>query len=435
MNTLFRARAPRLSPHLASLSILLAAAWLGPAGTPSRGQQAAAQTTTRVGNFLFSFDRITTPGGSIRLEGNARVYTPDPNTSPQIDISAPLVTADSYAARRVRGSGGVSFKYSGVRAAAKAGDPPIPVNIQASAREVLLDTIPANGRRTLTLTGNLDGFYEIGKDRTVLKGQKAVISFGKEPNDVLATFEGGSEGFELLLPDQRFGSQISLGTVSLRAQRVAYDQAKNTARLEGGARLSSNGPTSLQISGADFDANFVSDKEGGARRLSSLSSRGRISLSFALAPENVGTAIGKTEDASYPFTAKRAVLSLVPQKSPNPSPAEPSAPSAQTSQSTQADGELKKPDSKLVPVRVDIAADSAVVNIDAKAKTQTLTLQGNVQGSYVLRKVLSASRPVSKPADPKPGASTKPEADDGPVTLDLDIQGGQIEFPAFNLEL
>ena len=432
MNKPFRARAPRLSPHLASLSILLAAAWLGPAGTPSRGQQAALQNTTRVGNFVFRFDRITTPGGSIRLEGNARVYTPDASTSPQIDISAPLITADSYAARRVRGSGGVSFKYSGVRAGEKAGDPPIPVNIQASAREVLLDTIPADGRRTLTLTGDLDGFYEIGKDRTVLKGQKAVISFGREPNDVLATFEGGSEGFELLLPDQRFGSQISLGTVSLRAQRAVFNQAKNTARLEGGARLSSNGPTSLQISGADFNANFVSDKEGGARRLSSLSSRGRISLSFALAPENVGASVSKTEDASYPFTAKRAVLSLVPQKSPNPSQAEPAASGAPNA---QVDGEPKKPDSKLVPVRVDIAADSAIVNIDPKAKTQTLTLQGNVRGSYVLREVLSASRPASNPADSKPDAGTKPEADDGPVTLDLDIQGGQIEFPAFNLEL
>lgn len=427
MNKLFRARAPRLSRRQASLAILLAVCCFGPSSAPSRGQQAASQNTMRVGNFLFSFGRFTTPGGSIRLEGNARVYTPNPSTRPQFDISAPLVTADSYAMRRVRGSGGVSFKYSTTRPAEKPGAPSVPVNIEASAREVLFDSIPVNGRRTLTLTGDLDGFYQVGANRTDLRGQKAVISFGKRPDDVLATLEGGAEGFELLLPDQKFGSQISLGQVSLRARRVVLNEADNIARLEGGARLSSDGPTTLQISGADFDANFVSEKVGDStvRRLSRLSSRGRVSLSFALAPENVGTPTGRADDPPYPFTVSRAVLSLVPQTRATPSQTAPNAPNAQ---GASADGGAKK-----VVVRVDIAADSAVVNIEPK--TQTLTLQGNVKGSYVLREVLSESRPAPKPVAPGAGASTETEEDKVPLTLDLDIQGGEIEFPAFNLEL
>lgn len=447
MNIFFRASSLRFR----SLCLALAMALVSVA--PLRAQQQSG----KAGNFVFSADHITTPGGSLRIEGNARLYTLEPSTLPQLDISAPLVTADSYVSiRRVRASGGVSFKYSAVRPAATAGEADVPISIQASGQEVLLDSQPdAKNRRTLTLTGSVDGFYQVGKDRTALRGQSAVISFGQKSNDVVATLDGGTQPLELQLPNQSLGPQVSLGKVTLRAQHAVINQATGIYHLEGGARLSSEGPATLQVSAGAFDATFITEKvkERDVRRLSRLASLGRISFLLALPPESVGTPVSGAKDSTYPFSASSAVLSLVPRTQPSPQPSPQPASSAagkaaqpDTSGTTDAAGQSKKPDSSLVPVRVDVAADSAVIEIEPRpntqALTQALTLSGNVSGSYVLREVLSASRPArpdspaqGQPSEGKPGTADGTAEEKVPLTLDLDLRGVRIELPAFNLGL
>ncbi len=443
MNIFFRASMPRFSLLLAPF--LLSA-------LPAHAQQSTGQA----GPYQFKADRITTPGGiangSWKLEGNVRLYTPDPKASPQLDLAAALITAESRL-RRIRGQGGVSLKYSGVRPSVTPNDPGVPVNVQAGAQEVLLDSDTQDGRRTITLLGNLSGFYQIGVDRTELKGQKAVISFGARPNDVKATFEGGAQGFDLTLPPQDLGSQLPLGRLTLHGGgRALLDQAANTARLEGGASLSSEGPGKLSISGGAFDASFVTktarvqDKDVTTRSLSRLSSSGgRVSISLILPPKDIGAPAQGTQDATYPLSASSAVLRLVPQATPAPTTAtvsKPAVPQSQAQGKAPADAAIttKKQDTTQVPVRIEFSADSIVIEPQTQPLTPgakpesrlTLTLKGNVRGSYVLREVLASSRPTdtTSASNPTPPANQNAaNPDKQPLSLDMDIEGAQIELP------
>ncbi len=391
----------------------LALSWTLFAGAPIEAQRA----TGTLGGFQVEFDSGSySVSRGARVEGHVRLFSPQPDAVPFLDLTAGLVTADSVRPPlQARAQNGVSLVYRTVQAGPH--DTLSKINVQARAQNATLEVAPkgSQARSTLKLSGNVDGFYEVDGARSSLKGSSATLSFGKSKGDVEISVEGGAEGTELKLPAQTFGPQISLGVVTLNAGRI--DRKGNSITVEGGARgarLKSDGPAVLQVSAPAFDALLSQGGDapgsGSSRQLSRISSRGRASISLELPPEDAGKLFNQ------------------------PSPAQPKAPAA------AAEG-AKKADTSTVPVRFQVSADSAVI----EPSTQILTLEGNVQGTYVLREVAqgqAAGEPTSYPFSGSrailrlmPATDAAGGQRSGRLDFNLDVTGKpvSIELPAFNL--
>lgn len=398
MNIFFRAYA-----HAYALRLLLLAAsapvWIAPA----RAQQAAST----LGDYRVQADLLSITRDRGKLSGNVRLFSPRPDTEPFLDVSAGLITADSIRPLKARAENGVSLVYRTVQA--KAGKASSRISIEAKAQNATLDfpARGASGRRVLRLLGGVDGFYEIDGARSSLRGANATVSLGEAPGDVQIAVEGGAGGIELALPAQSFG-QVSLGALTLKASRV--EQKDGVVSLEGGANgasLKSEGPAVFQVSAPAFNA--VLGQGANGRGLSRLASRGRASISFELPPE----------DARKLFNGPDGAGAAVPDQ-------------AQASSSS-------------IPVRLQVSADNALVEPDAQTQRLTLTLTGNVLGSYDLREVSSAGQALAEPVSyPFSGAKAIIKlipAGEGQARpdFDLEITGSpgkqlQLDLPAFNLK-
>jgi lipopolysaccharide export system protein LptA len=222
---------------------------------------------------------IGRPNG-VRLEGNAYI------NRPELNVNADVIALD-YNDRQitqVRARGKVNFKLD---LPARTGG--APAHVEATCNEATLD--PAT--RTLVLTGDVDGFYQVrGSGRNTLRGEKATLHYPLDAK-MQAEIEGGTGGVRLIVPGSAVGGDTaSIGTVVLTASRAVINEADGTARLIGSARaVSSDGPNKFDMSAPEF---ILSRDEAGAFNM--LKTTGRTKLQFDLPPEtpNANTPAAKT---------------------------------------------------------------------------------------------------------------------------------------------
>ena len=401
MNIFFRVLMRRLllaSLALGSLSGL----------SPARAQQAAST----LGDFRVQADLLSITRQKGRLSGGVRVFSPRADADPFLDLRAGVVAAEPIRPFKARAENGVSLVYRTTQE--RAGRAPSKISIQAQSQSATLDLPPrgSNARRVLRLLGGVEGFYEIDGARSSLSGANATISLGEAPGDVQVSLDGGPQGIELKLPAQSVG-QVSLGALTLRAARV--EQKDGVVSLEGGAggaSLKSDGPALFEVSAPAFNA--VLGTDSGGRRIKRLASRGRASILFELPPQ----------EARQLFSGPDAAATGTPETG-----------SPESSSS--------------VLVRLQVSADNALVEPDAQTQRLTLTLSGNVLGSYDLREVSAAGLPLAEAVSypfsggkvvvklipAAPGAPGKAGAD-----FDLEIAGSpgkqlQIDVPLRDLGL
>ncbi len=232
--------------------------------------------------------QVLRPNG-VRLEGNAFI------NRPELNVNADVIALD-YNERQitqVRARGKVNFKLD---LPARAGG--APARVEATCNEAALD--PAT--RTLVLTGDVDGFYQVrGSGRNTLRGEKATLRYPLN-GQMQAEIEGGTSGVRLVVPGSAVGGDTaSIGRVVLTASRAVINEADGTARLIGTARaVSSDGPNKFDMSAPEFT---LSRDEAGAFNM--LKTTGRTRLQFDVPPETpaANTPAARTTNAPNNNTA------------------------------------------------------------------------------------------------------------------------------------
>lgn len=339
------------------------------------------------------------PNG-LRLEGAGGL--PARVRSQQIDLSAQVIALDyaNQAITQMRAKSGVRLLLNlpAQNATSEA------VRLQAQSDDMVLNAVPQQGRRSLVLNGNVNGFYEVGGARSTLRGNQVTISFGAQPSrDLRAEIEGGKEGVRLEVAGQSFGGEAGqVGNIVLTAQRALIDQTQGQARLIGKARaVSSGGANTFDVAAAEFVAKLGG---GAARSLDSLQTVGRAQIKISM---------------PQPRTPAKAA---------------------------PADGS-----SSLRPTYIEVAADNATV----AGASQTLTLDGNLQGFYRIADAsgaASASNTLSGTAPdgdnsksmagdyPFSGSravirmvSEKEATTENPAGPNLDISGVSMQLPGLDL--
>ena len=248
------------------LCALLCGAWHRTAHAQSKTQQ--------VGGFTVVYDNLIIRPDGVRLEGGPG--RPARLESPQINFSAPAVAFDfkDKQVTQVRAINGVNFKLD------LAGADPI--QIESKSQTATFDAVPVNGRRTLRLTGAVDGFYAIKGARNTLSGERATITFGEgSARDILVQVAGGTGRVQLQLASALFGSTAALGDVTLSAADAEIDEKNGTATFKGDASIVSIGKTSanpqnFKVEAPAFVANFAA--ENGRQVLRNIQTQGRASI-------------------------------------------------------------------------------------------------------------------------------------------------------------
>lgn len=247
-------------------ALLCGALWQNTAHAQSKTQQ--------VGGFTIVYDKLIIRPDGVRLEGGPG--RPARLESPQINFSAPAVAFDfkDKQVTQVRAINGVNFKLD------LAGADPI--QIESKSQTATFDAVPVNGRRTLRLTGDVDGFYEIKGARNTLSGERATITFGEgSARDILVQVAGGTGSVQLKIASALFGSTAALGDVTLRADNAEIDEKNGTATFQGNASVvsigkASDNPQNFNIKAPAFVANFVA--ENGRQVLQNIQTQGRASI-------------------------------------------------------------------------------------------------------------------------------------------------------------
>ncbi|MDF2439868.1 MAG: hypothetical protein JWN98_852 [Abditibacteriota bacterium] len=370
---------------------------------PAQAQNAAPAANRAASGAAGGFEILNKPRLIVRSNGarlEAAGGLPARVRSSQIDLTAQVIALDyaNNTISQMRAKSGVKLLLNlpGQGAGAEA------VRLEVQADDTVLDAVARQGRRSLVLTGNVKGFYEVGGVRNTLQGNKVIISFGTQPSrDLRADIEGGSGGVRLEVAGQNFGGETGqLGNIVLTAQRASVDQMQGQARLIGTARaVSSGGANSFDVTASEFLVKFGG---GATRSLDSLQTVGRAQIKISMPPQP-GT------------TAK-------------PAPAEDA--------------------NSLRPTYVEIAADNATV----AGASQTLTLNGNVQGFYRIAAptdTIATSGGTAAAAGSSKGmagdyrfsgsravlrmVAEKEATPENPIGLNLDISSVSMELPGLDL--
>jgi hypothetical protein len=349
---------------------------------PAARAQAQAQPQTVGGFRLEGEARVTARAGGVRIEGangkSVRIF------SPQLDVAAPIIAVDIAGSTitQVRAQNGVVFKANVDR---RVGGKASKLLIEARAGSATLD-VPRDARRTLKLTGGVDGFYEVDGGRSSLKGTSATLSFGSGSNDLQVEVEGGPAGVTLSLASQMFGAKTPLGDVSLSGARAVVNQVAGIARFSGASRIRSNGMVNgraegikLDVSAAGFEAKMST--VGGRQNIASVQTQGRATVVLDLPPAPAGQAAGASSR----------------------------------------------------PVRLEVSADTATV----EPGEQKMLLSGNVRGNYVLRNALGRDDKFEFSGDSALVRVLESAAADAPLNFELDVVGKPvgIDLPAFDFSL
>lgn len=339
---------------------------------------ARAQKSSTGDLLIHGHLRVNANGGSV--VGNAG----DPATirSPQLDVTAPRIDFDSssspFRLKQVRAKDGVKFRLNLTNATGK-------IRVETQSDSVTFDNVPRNGRRTLTLAGNVKGFYETGEARTDLNGGKATITYSAvAARDVHVELEGGAQGvrFKGSGSALAFSTNGALTEIDITAGRAVFDQKSGNTRFIGNARAVSNdGPGKFEVTSSEFA--LVLGANGGANAIDGLKTVGRTKIVVDLPPAPAGA------NAAAPSTAR--------------------------------------------PTHLEIAADNALISL----ATATLTLSENVTGFY--RVPQKGGAPVDYDFSGKRAVARivadKDATEENPAGLNLDISGApvSIEIPNFSL--
>lgn len=327
--------------------VLSGALFLGGLGAVAQAQTPA----TAPSGLQYSAPRQLYTQTGLRLEGNAehpaRLWNPG-----QLDVKAAAIVFDvdfkAKLLKKVQATKNVSFDLNLPPKGTVAG-----AHINATCDIATLDPATKDGKRQLTLTGNVDGYYEVGGARNTLEGTKAVITFGTggvRAFDV--AIEGGANGVRLEVPAQMFASSPggfnSFDTLVITGERATIDQAGGTARILGKARAEgkpkAGSPTGTFLATA---TNFVVTRDASGQ-MNTLQTEGRTKMKVDLPPPPATTA---------PAVPAPAAATTAPATAPTPS---------------------KSPGT---PTSMEAEADKATVTFsDSK-----LVFEGNVQGQYTLR--------------------------------------------------
>ncbi|MDQ3812848.1 MAG: hypothetical protein M3347_02725 [Armatimonadota bacterium] len=250
--------------------------------------------------------------------------------------------------QRVTAQGNVNFKLN--LPSKTKGNPPS--RIEARSNSGTLEPT----KRTLVLTGDVDGWYQMGESgRNTLSGKQVTLTFGQE---ITAKIEGGAEGVEVVLPAQSVDarSQSSIGSIKITALNAFVDQSKGTARFEGNARaVSTDGAIKFDVAAKDFIA--TRDPKTGS--LNNLNTVGRTATKIDLPPQS------KEEPTKSPNTA------------PKTNPAAPGGAKA-AAKNDKANKFLNQPLGR--PTHLEIYAD--VVTVSRPNNLIKVEFKGNVTGSY-----------------------------------------------------
>jgi len=163
-----------------------------------------------------------------------------------------------------------------------------PTHIEAIADKTTLQPVA----RTLVLSGNVDGFYQL-KDgvKTSLRGETVNVKY--ENKNLVVNVEGSANGVRLEVPAEALSQPGALGTVVFTAKRASLDQNGGVARLSGSARaVSTDGPNKFDVAADEF----VLTRSSTDGTIDKLVTVGRTSLKMDLPPEPpaASTAPGST---------------------------------------------------------------------------------------------------------------------------------------------
>lgn len=265
------------------------------------------------GGVQWSGDKISIRESGVRLDGNAVIKAP-----PQLEVRADAIAFDAAQGQitEVRAIGRVNLKVS---LTPKGGG-------KATRIETVSDGATLKPQtRELTLTGNVDGFFQPeGQARTTLAGTKVVMNY------VGAELNGMMYGpIKLVIPGEAMqgssASPTAIGAVTITAREGRIDGRAGVVRFVGDARAVSDGPNQFQVSASEF---VLTRNQADTIETLTTTGRTRVIVNLPPEPAAAGTA---------PGTVGR-------------------------------------------PTRVEAEADSAVVN----RATNTLNFDGNVIGYYLL---------------------------------------------------
>jgi lipopolysaccharide export system protein LptA len=350
---------------------------------------ATAQTGAAGGLTFEAQKQIIRPNGA-RLEGNARIR------SPQLDVAANVIAFDYSGSQitEVRALGGVTIK---VNLAPQGGG--AATRIEAKSSEANLDPV----QRTLVLSGNVDGWYQMGDSpRNTLSGKKATLRYGAD-RQLLATVEGP---IRFVIPaeniPQSSAQTTAIGTVVVTSQSLDVNTTTGTATFTGNARaVSTDGPNKFDVAAPSF---VIS--RGVTGTIDTLKTSGRTLIKVDLPPDPARPA------------ARAATVSTTA-----------SAPAARSTTTGRRSTDVGR------PTHVEVAADMVTV----RRADNNMVFEGNVKGFYrlepagepptnhdftsdraVIRYVLETAASASNPAG-----------------LQVEILGkpATIEAPQFNIGL
>ena len=234
--------------------------------------------------------------------------------------------------------------------------------------------------RTLVLTGNLSGFYQIGSGpKTMLSGNKATFNYSGDNLNALIESGAGSQ-VELLLPAES-GKPDALGPVTLRADSLRVDQKNNAAYFTGNAHaFSTGGANKIDVTAPSFTVQRAADGTIGL-----LTTNGKTVTKLDLPPDAATGGVA-TSGANAKSVGK--------------------------------------------PTHLEVTADKAVVN----RATSTGVFDGNVVGFYTLQ---NGSTPDQKFNFKGERATVTYDAKAAPTGdgLSVVVTGApvDVEVPSFNL--
>lgn len=327
----------------------------------------------------------------VRLEGNAFI------NRPELQVKADVIALDydnkEKKIQQVRAVGRVRFKMD-----LPPRDGGAPAHVEATCNNATLD--PAT--RTLVLTGQVDGFYQIrGGGQNSLKGDRATLIF-PQSKQLSVDLEGGKSGVRVVVPAETLNSSTSVGTVVITAQSARIRGAQSTATFTGNAHAVSNdGPSKFDITAPEF---IIS--RGAGDTIDTLKTAGRTLLKIDLPPD------------------------ATPNKAATPDT------TANTNSGASANNISR-------PTYMEVSSDALTMN----RSDNTMVFDGRVTGFYRLRPVgapasdynFNGDRAVvryAQPADSTVAAtSTPPVATSKLAGLQVEVTGkpSTIQVPEFNL--
>jgi lipopolysaccharide export system protein LptA len=327
---------------------------------------AQADVAPAAGTFNYVADKISLTNNGVRLDGNAQI------TSPQLEVRAAAIAFDfkNQQITQVRALNRVNIK---VNLVPKGGSET--THVEATCNAATLNPTT----RELILKGDVDGFYQVGKNpRTTLAGTQATMTYveGQPHVNIVGPVR-------VLVPAEATGAG-AIGTVTVTSQNAMFDQKSGEVRFVGQARaVSADGPNKFDVSAPEMVIT-----RGDGNTIDTLKTKGRTLLKIDLPPDPV-----KAEGAA---------------------------------------GKIGK------PTHVEVTSDQATVN----RTNNTMVFSGNVTGFYQLAPVGSEPQRYDF-SGTQATLRYVPDAEataDKPAGLKADIIGApnkqvEVSTPAFNLNM